>query len=102
MLCARSESPYLKSMVSELLRKAWFDELGIDGALLSEDDCTQVEFIFAGLVAVLGSSAAAESPFVMTRLAASRVGRASIAALRDIAARQMGGEKDVQLWRCAC
>ena len=89
MLCARSESPFLRGMVGELLRDAWFDELGIDESLLSTDDRVQVEFIFAGLVAVLGSAEAAESPFVMTRLAASSMGRAAMAALRGMAESQL-------------
>ena len=88
MLCARSESPFLRRMASELLRDAWFDELGIDAALLSKDDRAQVEFIFAGLIAVLGSAEAAESPLVVVRLSSSRMGKASIAALREMADRQ--------------
>ena len=85
MLCARSESPFLKGMVGGMLRDAWFGELGIDAGLLSEDDRAQVEFIFAGLVAVLGSAEAAESPLVMTRLAGSRMGQAAMATLREMA-----------------
>ena len=85
MLCARSESPFLRGMVSELLRDVWFEELGIDGGRLSADERVQVEFIFAGLVAVLGSAEVATSPYVMTRLASSPVGQASIETLRGMA-----------------
>jgi len=92
MLCARSESPFLRSMVSELLRDIWLDELGIDAELLSAEDRAQVEFIFAGLVAVLGSAEAAESPFAVSRLAASPMGRASMMVLRGMAAAQLGGK----------
>lgn len=92
MLCARSESPFLRGMVGELLRDIWFDELGIDGSLLSAEDRVQVEFIFAGLVAVLGSTEAAESPFAVSRLAASPMGRASMMVLRGMAAAQLGGK----------
>ena len=92
MHCARSESPFLKGMVGELLRDTWLDELGIDESLLSAGDRAQVDFIFAGLVAVLGSAEAAESPFVMARLAASPMGRAAITTLRDMAAGQSGGQ----------
>lgn len=85
MLCARSESPFLRDLVGELLRDTWFGVLGIDESLLSVDDWTQVEFIFGGLVAVLGSDGAAESPLVVAGLAASRMGRASLDALREMA-----------------
>lgn len=91
MLCARSESPFLKGMVGELLRDAWFGELGIDAHLLSADDRVQVEFIFAGLVSVLGSAEATESPLVMPRLAASPMGRAAVAALREMVESQQIG-----------
>ncbi len=91
MLCARSESPFLTRMVNELLRDTWFDELGIAMDRMTQDDLAQAEFIFAGLVAVLGSSVAAESPLIVTHLANSRVGQASIAALHDIAKAQAGG-----------
>ncbi|MBO7702321.1 MAG: TetR/AcrR family transcriptional regulator [Eggerthellaceae bacterium] len=91
MLCARSESSFLRGMVSGLLRDIWFGELGIDGKLLSTDDRVQVEFIFTGLVAVLGGAEAAESPLVMARLAASPMGRASMMALREMAAAQSDG-----------
>lgn len=87
MLCARSESPFLRGMVGELLRDVWFGELGIDGSTLSADDRVQVVFIFA----VLGSAEAAESPLVMTQLAASPMGRAAMAALREMAERQSIG-----------
>ena len=97
MLCARSESPFLKHMVNELLRNAWFDELGIDGTRLSEDDWAQVEFIFAGLVAVLGSNAVAKSPIIMTHLAEGRVGQACITALRQIAEAQSASSTSAQL-----
>ena len=88
MLCARSESPFLRGMVHELLREAWFDELGIDEVLLTEDERIQTDFVFTGLVGVLGSKVVAQSPQVMPRLATSPVGQASIATLRSIAQRQ--------------
>ncbi len=91
MLCARSESPFLRGMVGELIRDAWLEELGIDDSRLTTEERAQVEFIFAGLVAVLGSAEAAESPLVMTRLATSRMGQASIATLREMATAQSDG-----------
>lgn len=65
MLCARSESPFLRRLVQELLREAWFAELGIDESSLTEDDHIQCDFIFAGLVSVLGGGVVAKSPQIM-------------------------------------
>ena len=89
MLCARSESPFLRGMVGELLRDTWLNELGIDRKLLSVEDRVQVEFIFAGLVAVLGSAMAAESPLVISQLATSPMGRVAVETLQKMAAGQL-------------
>jgi len=65
-----------------------------DMNLLSAKDRVQIEFIFAGLVAVLGSAEAAESPFAVSQLAASPMGRASMMVLREMAAEQLGGKPE--------
>lgn len=76
--------------MGELLRDTWLGELGIDYGRLAEEGRIQVEFIFAGLVGVLGSAEAAESPLVMASLANSSVGSASVASLEKMAAAQAG------------
>lgn len=96
MLCARSESPFLRHLVNEMLREIWFDELGIDENLLTIDEKTEVDFIFGGLVNVLGSNAAAESPLLLTRLAASRVGQTSLTILQDMAEEQRTSRSKAQ------
>ena len=85
MLCARSESPFLRRLVNELLRDTWFEELGIDAGQLSPEELMQVEFIFGGLVAVLGGPEVEESPLIMPALANSDIGRAAVETLKRIA-----------------
>ena len=91
MLCARSDSPFLRKMVGDLLQGAWFEALSIDENRLSAEERAQVEFIFAGLVAVLGSPEAANSPLVMRSVAESEVGRAAVATLEGMAGAQAAG-----------
>ena len=55
MLCAGSDSAYLRRLVRDILKEAWFDALSIREELLSTDEKLQVHFIFAGLVEMLGS-----------------------------------------------
>ena len=55
---------------------------------LTPEELVQVEFILAGLVAVLGGSETEKLPLVMTSLALSDIGKASIGTLEGIAAAQ--------------
>lgn len=88
MLCARSESPFLRRLVNELLRDTWFEELGVDAGRLSPEESMQVEFIFGGLVAVLGGPEVEESPLIMPALANSDMGRVAVKTLKGIAEAQ--------------
>lgn len=88
MLCARSESPFLRHMVSDLLRDTWFEALGINAERLSPTERMEVEFIFSGLVSVLGSREVEQSPLAMTSLANSAMGKAAIGVLEEIASAQ--------------
>ena len=88
MLCARSESPFLRRLVNELLRDTWFEELGVDAGQLSPEESMQVEFIFGGLVAVLGGPEVEESPLIMPALANSDMGRVAVKTLKGIAEAQ--------------
>ena len=83
----RSDSPYLRQLVEELLKDIWFDALGIREDLLSESEKLQVGFIFAGLVATLGSREVRESPLQMLMLAQTEIGRTILSTLKGIAAK---------------
>lgn len=88
MLCARCESPYLNHLVHDLLQKIWFDAMSIKEELLSAEERVQVRFIFAGLVAVLGSQEIKDCPLLMSTLSHTEIGRSFIATLERIALKQ--------------
>lgn len=89
MLCARSESPFIRRMVVELLRDEWFATLSIDADRLSVDERVQSQFIFSGLAAVLGGHEAADMPLALPRLADSSLGKAAIDTLKAMSAAQV-------------
>lgn len=88
MLCARSDSPYLRKLVSDLLMATWFEFLSIEEGLLTEEEKLQVKFIAAGLVSVLGSEEVRDNPLAMSALSQTETGRAIIRIMKNIAARQ--------------
>lgn len=90
MLCARSDSLFLNRLVKDLLIKVWFDALGIDGSGLSPVEQLQVDFIFSGLVSVLGSREVERTPLIMTDLSMTEIGNAAISALKSIAGTSAG------------
>ena len=85
MLCARSDSLFLNRLVKDLLIKVWFDALEIDGSGLSTVEQLQVDFIFSGLVSVLGSREVENTPLIMTDLSMTELGKTAIATLKSIA-----------------
>ena len=85
LLCARSDSPFLNQMVHELLKEIWLKELGIHEDSLSSAEKLQIRFIFAGLVAALGSPEVEESPQIMSMLSQTGIGKAAIETLKGIA-----------------
>ncbi len=88
MLCAGSDSPYLRQLVSDLLIAVWFESMSIQKDLLSEEEKLQVKFIAAGLVSVLGSEEVRENPLSMSVLSKSEIGKAIIRTMQNIATAQ--------------
>lgn len=84
MLCARSDSVFLNHLVKDLLMQVWFGALEIDKSGLNATEQLQVDFIFSGLVSVLGSSEVESSPLIMTELAGTEIGKTAIATLKNI------------------
>lgn len=84
MLCARSDSLFLNSLVRGLLMKVWFDAFEIDGSGLSAAEQLQIDFIFSGLVSVLGSREVEDTPLIMTELSQTEIGKASISTMKRI------------------
>ena len=88
MLYAGSDSTFLKDMVSDLLKETWFETLAIKEDQLSEIEKLQIGFIFAGLVATLGSKAVQENPATMPLLAQTELGKTAIKTMKDISETQ--------------
>lgn len=85
MLCCRSDSICLKQMVNDLLKQIWFDSMSIQEELLSAEEKLQVDFIFAGLIAVLGSQEIKDHPLAMSSLSRSEIGKSIITSMKKIA-----------------
>ncbi|TWT10432.1 MULTISPECIES: TetR/AcrR family transcriptional regulator [unclassified Streptococcus] len=88
MLYARNDSLYLNQLVKDLLKDAWFKAFGICEERLSIEERLQVNFIFTGLVAVLGSQEMKDNPFKLLTLSHSKIGKAIIMTLVDLAKSQ--------------
>lgn len=90
MLYAGSDSAFLKDMVSNLLKETWFEALAIREDQLTEIEKLQVRFIFAGLVATLGSDAVQNDPDTMPVLSQTEIGRSVIKTMKDISEKRNG------------
>lgn len=88
MLCAGSDSPYLRRMVGNLLKESWFTALSIREELLSPVEKLQVNFIFSGIVETLGCLEIRESPFSMSILSQTEIGKAAISTMKSISSSQ--------------
>lgn len=84
MLCAASDSAFLNRLVRDLLKQIWFEALSINDDLLSTVDILQIDFIFSGLTAILGRSEIRTSPFLMTELSQTEIGKAAINTMKNI------------------
>ncbi len=91
MLCAGSDSSYLRALVENMLKRIWLEAFSIREDLLSDSEKLQITFIFSGLTAVLGSEEVRKAPLKMLELARMQMGRASIEALKKISASQDKG-----------
>ena len=88
MLCARSESSYLKQLVSAFLKEIWLNTFSIKEELLTLQEKLQINFIITGIIATLGSEEIKESPLLMLKLAQTEMGKAMVSTLETIAAAQ--------------
>ncbi len=95
MLCARSDSLFLNRLVKDLLIQVWFDALEIDGSGLSSAEQLQIDFIFSGLVSVLGSREVEDAPLIMSDLSQTEIGKASIATMKRISENRSAGSKSL-------
>lgn len=54
ILYSRSDSPFLNSIFKQHIYKNWLSSVGITESDLSEDDKVDLEFIFSGMISLLG------------------------------------------------
>lgn len=88
MLCSRSESPYLNQLVRDFLKEIWLDSFSIDEEMLTLEEKLQINFIFAGIVATLGSQEIKDSPLLMLNLVPSEIGRSMLSTMKKISLSQ--------------
>lgn len=87
MLCAASDSPFLTRLTHDLLKEVWLNSLQLKEDMLSSTEKVQINFIFAGLVATLGSREIRESPLTLSALVDSQIGHAMMSTMKSIASR---------------
>lgn len=90
MLYAASDSSSLSGLAHDLLKEVWLDTLRLKEDMLSPEERIQVNFIFAGLVATLGSREIRESPLALSSLVGSDLGHAMVSTLMGIASHHAG------------
>lgn len=56
-LFMKSESAYLNKLVKERLQKEWLKAVGVSDNQLTNENMIDLEFIFSGIIAVIGSNA---------------------------------------------
>ncbi|MBK0348359.1 hypothetical protein JDW15_06870 [Aerococcaceae bacterium zg-ZJ1578] len=84
MLCARSESTYLKQLVNDYLKEIWLDSFSIDEERMTTEEKLQIDFIFAGIVTTLGSQEIENNPLLMLRLVSSEIGKSMLSTMKKI------------------
>lgn len=94
ILCARSDSSYLKQLITDFLQEVWFDFFSIDKERLSTVEKLQADFVFAGLIATLGSREIQESPASMSLLVRTELGQAILSTIEKIASAKKNDSRE--------
>jgi len=83
-LYTRGDSAFLMNCYKKSIIDAWFSTADIKHEELTDEDRLVVEFIFSGLVAVIGSPLIEKNPSLFTSLLQRGIGREIITALNQI------------------
>ena len=75
-LFMRSDSSYLNSIVKEKLQSEWLTAVGVERSQLTDSERADIEFIFSGIVSVVGSPLFDENPEAIATLYQRPLGRA--------------------------
>lgn len=76
LLFSRSDSPLLNSILKEYIQRNWLSSVGITEQELTEDERMELEFIFSGMMSVLGKNFSAESIASFLRIFDRALGKA--------------------------
>ena len=76
LLYCRADSVFLNSIFKECIRKNWLSTIGISEDSLTEDDNIDLEFIFSGMIALLGKDFSYNNVDCVLRLFDRDIGKA--------------------------
>lgn len=80
-----SDSIYLKGIVKEWLQSSWLSAVGAEKEQLSHENLVDLEFIFSGIVSVVGSNLFDENPEAVATLYQRKLGKAVTETLKNFA-----------------
>ena len=83
-LYAGSSSPMLNNLVQDLIKDTWFKELEINESDLLPEEELQINFIFAGIISLLGNRKAISRPEVLPLFRESNLGQTVTETLLSI------------------
>lgn len=88
-LFMRSDSAYLNGIVKERLQKGWLSAIGVEKSQLSHKNLVDLEFIFSGIVSIVGSSLFEENPESVATIYQRTLGKAVAETLKEFARQQV-------------
>ena len=80
-LLARSESPLLLALLRNSIQSAWLEAVGLDESELATDDRADLEFVFGGAIALLGSDVSDDFEALLS-FPDRDLGRAALATMK--------------------
>jgi AcrR family transcriptional regulator len=83
-LYMKSENPLLSRLVKKRLKREWFDSIGISEECLSWENRADIEFIFSGIIDVVGSDLFEADPVSVMTMNQRTLGKGAISALKEL------------------
>ena len=82
-LFMKSDSIYLNEIVKDWLQNNWLAAVGVDKKQLTKENLVDLEFIFSGIVSVVGSALFDENPEAVATLYQRTLGKAVVDTLKS-------------------
>ena len=83
----RSDSSYLNSIVKNKLQSEWLKAVGVQKSQLTDVEIADIEFIFSGIVSIVGGPLFDENPEAIATLYQRPLGKAIGETLKGLGAR---------------